>query len=87
MGYPDMKLNLFPLLSFFKNFYFILECSYWSAVLASYVQQGDAVIHIYVSIHFKILFSFKSFQKTEQSSLCYTVGSLLSVLNIVVCIC
>ena len=47
------------------------------------VQQRDSVINIHVSILFKIFFPFSLLQNTEQSSLCYTVGSCwLSILNI-----
>ena len=54
-------------------------------MLVSGVQQRDSVIHIHVSILFKITFPFSLLQNTEQSSLCYMVGSCwLSVLNIAV---
>ena len=56
-----------------------------SVVLISGVQQSDSFIHIHASILFQILFSFKLLHNIEQSSLCYTVGPWLSILNIVVC--
>ena len=55
-----------------------------NVVLVSGVQQSDSVIHIHVSILFKILFPFRLLHNNEQSSLCYTVGPCwLSILNIV----
>ena len=58
-----------------------------NVVLASGVQQSDSVIHINVSILFRILFPFRLLQNTEQHSLCYTVGPCwLSILNRAVCI-
>ena len=54
-------------------------------MLVSGVQRRDSVIHIHVPILFKILFPFSLLQNTEQSSLCYMVGSCwLSILNIAV---
>ena len=54
-------------------------------MLVSGVQRRDSVIHIHVCILFKILFLFSLLQNTEQSSLCYMVGSCwLSILNIAV---
>ena len=59
----------------------------YNAVLVSAVQQST-IIHIHLSPLFQISFSFRSPQSTEQSSLCYTVGShKLSLLYIVVYIC
>ena len=45
-------------------------------VLVSDVQQSDSVIHIHVSILFKILYPIRLLQNVEQSSLCYIVGPL-----------
>ena len=48
------------------------------------VQQNESVIHIHISPLFWISFPLRSPQSTEQSSLCYTVGShQLSILYIV----
>ena len=57
-------------------------------MLVSGVQQSDSVIHIHVSILFKILFPFRLLHSIEQSSLCSTVGPCwLSILNTAVCTC
>ena len=45
-------------------------------MLVSVVQQSDSVIHIHVSILFKILYPIRLLQNVEQSSLCYIVGPL-----------
>ena len=59
-----------------------------NVVLVSGVQQSNSVMHIHVSILFKILFPFRLLQSIEQSALCYTVGPYwLSILNIAVCTC
>ena len=59
-----------------------------NAVLVSYIQQSDSVIHIHVSILFLILFPFRLLQNIEQSSLCGTVSLYwLPILNIVSCTC
>ena len=56
-----------------------------NVVLVSGVQQSDSVIHIHVSILFRILFPFRLLQNIEPSSLSYTVGPCwLSILNIAV---
>ena len=60
----------------------------YNVVLVSAVQQSQSVVHLQISTPFQILFPYKSLQSTEQSSLCYAVGSYqLSILYIVVCIC
>ena len=52
------------------------------------VQHSKLAMHIQTSTLFKILFPQRSLQSTEQSSLCYTVGSYqLSILYIVLGIC
>ena len=43
-------------------------------MLVSGIQQGDAVIHMRVSVLFQVLFPLKLLQNMELSSLCYTVG-------------
>ena len=59
-----------------------------NVVLVSGVQQSDLVIHLYESIVFQIMFSFRLLHNIEQSSLCYIVGPYwLSILNIVVYTC
>ena len=62
---------------------FISLIFYWSIVdlqccVVSAVQQSESVIHIHISTLLKILFSYRSLQSIEQSSLCYTVGSYQS---------
>ena len=53
----------------------------YNVVLVSAAQQSESVIHILISTLFQILFPCRSLQSTEQSSLCYTVGSYqLSIL-------
>ena len=53
-----------------------------NVVIVSGVQQSDSVVHIHVSVLFKILFPFRL---SHKSSLCYTVGPCwLSILNIAV---
>ena len=44
-------------------------------------------IYIYMYILFQILFNYRLLQDTEYSFLCYTLGSCLSILYIVVCSC
>ena len=57
-----------------------------NVVLVSGVQQSDSVIHIHVSVLFKILFPFRLLHNIEQSSLCYTVGPCwLSILFMYSC--
>ena len=57
----------------------------YNVVLVSAVQPSESVIHIHISPLFWISFPFRSPQSTEQSSLCYAVGShQLSILYIVV---
>ena len=43
-------------------------------MLVSGIQQGDAVIHMRVSVLFQVLFLLKLLQNMELSSLCYTLG-------------
>ena len=58
----------------------------YNVLLVSTIQQSESIIHI--STLFQILFPNRLLQSTEQSYLCYTVGSYqLSILYIVVCIC
>ena len=45
-----------------------------NVVLVSGIQQGDAVIHMRVSVLFQVLFLLKLLQNMELSSLCYTLG-------------
>ena len=72
------------------TFYFILEYNIFqyivtnNIVLISDVQQSDSVIHIHASVLFQILFPIRLLQNIEQSSLCYTIGPWLSILNIAV---
>ena len=54
-----------------------------SNVLISIVQQSDSAIYIYIP--FPILFHYDLSQDIEYSSLCYTVGPCLSILDIIVC--
>ena len=76
------------LLSNFFNLIFIGIQLIYNVVLVSGVQQSESIIHIPISTHFQILFPYRALQSTEQSSLCYTVGSYyLSILHTVVCIC
>ena len=42
-------------------------------MIVSCVQQSDSVIHIHVSVIFRILFPFRLLQNIEQSPLCYIV--------------
>ena len=59
-----------------------------NAVLISGVQKSNSVVHIHVAVIFQILFPYRLLQSTEQSSLCYTVGSCwLSIVNIDVYTC
>lgn len=53
--------------------------------LTSAIQQNDSVIHI--SVLFYILLHYGLSRGIEYSALCYSVGSCLSVLYIIVCIC
>ena len=46
----------------------------WLTVLCLSVQHSDSVMHIHVSVPFRILFPFRLSQSIERSSLCYTVG-------------
>ena len=59
---------------FFLIFKFYIGAQLMNNVSVPGVQQSDSVTHIHVSILFQILFPFRSFYITEQSSLCYTVG-------------
>ena len=61
-------------LCFFKFIFIGLELLY-NAVLVSTVQQSESAVHIHISPLFWLSFPFRSPQSTEQSSLCYTVGS------------
>ena len=46
-----------------------------NVVTVSGIQKSDSATNIQVSILFQIIYLFKSYHnKTEQSSLCYTVG-------------
>ena len=47
----------------------------YNAVLVCAVQQSESAVHIHIFPLFWIPFPFRSPQSTEQSSLCYTVGS------------
>ena len=72
-------------------FFFVFELEYSCFTLLCqfllYSKVNQPYIYIYPLI-FWISFPFRSPQSTEQSSLCYTVGShQLSILYIVVCIC
>ena len=49
----------------FFNFYFVLEYS-WFTMLLSGAQQSDLVIHINVSIHFQIIFTFRLLQNISR---------------------
>ena len=72
---------------FFKLIFIGVQLLY-NVVLVSAVQQSESAICIHISPLFWISFPFSSPQSTEQSSLCYIVGShQLSVLYIVVYIC
>ena len=73
--------------SFFNFLFYIGIQLIDNIVLVSGVQQSDSVIRIHVSILFQILFPFRLLQSIEQSSLCYTVGPWLSILNTAVCTC
>ena len=53
----------------------------YNVVLESGVRQSES------AVLFQILFHFRLLQVIEYSSLCYTVGPCLSILDIVVCIC
>ena len=56
----------------------------YNVVLVSTVQQSESAIRIHICPLFWISFSCRSLQSTEQSSLCYAVGShQLSILYIV----
>jgi len=57
-----------------------------NVVLISAVQQRDSIIHIYIYILFHILFHYGLSQDLEYRSLCYTVGTCLSILYITVVI-
>ena len=59
-----------------------------NVVFFSGVQQSDSVIHIPVSLLFKMLLPFMLLYNMEQSSLCNTGGPCwLFILYIVVCTC
>ena len=74
--------------NFFKKINFIGVQLIYNVVLVSGVQQSNSLIHIHIFILFKILFSCRLSQNTEQSFLCSTVGHYqLSILYIVLCIC
>ena len=50
-----------------------------------FLQQSDSVIHIYVHIlFFNILFHYGLLQDVEDNSLCYTVGTCLSIRYILI---
>ena len=71
----------------FKKIFIGVQLLY-NTVLVYNVQQSESAICIHTSPLFWISFSFRSPQSTEQSSLCYAVGShQLSILYIVVYIC
>ena len=59
----------------------------YNVVLVSGAQQSESVIYICIFTLFQILSPYRPLQSTEQSSLCYTIGSYqLSILQIVVCL-
>ena len=59
----------------------------YSVVVASSAQQSDSVIHIHISIPFRILCFYRLLQNIEYSSTCYIVGPhWLFILYMVVCI-
>ena len=71
---------------FLFYFIFIGVQLIYNVVLVSGVQQSESVIHIHISTLFQILFPYRSLQRIEQSSLCYTVGPYqLPILYTVVC--
>ena len=82
-----------PIQAFFFFFllfflFFIGVQLLYNVVLVSAVQQSESAICIHISTLFWISFPFRSPQSTEQSSVCYTVGShQLPILYIVVYIC
>ena len=60
----------------------------YNIMLMSTVQQGDSFIYIYIhTLLFNIFVHYGLSEDIEQSSLCYTVGSCLSILYLIVCIC
>ena len=92
--YSFYLFYFFCFLGFFFTFYFLIINFFigvqflYNAVSVSAVQQSESAICIHIYPLFWISFPFRSPQSTEQSSLCYTVGShQLSVLYIVVYIC
>ena len=71
----------------FKKIFIGVKLIY-NVVLVSGIQHSESVIHIHISILFKVIFPYRSLQSTEYSSLCYTVGPYkLSILYRVACIC
>ena len=67
--------------SFIFNFCFISEYSWFdNAVLVSGVQQSGSVIHLHIYILFQILFSLRSLQRIELSSLLYSTGNSAHIL-------
>ena len=72
------------LIFFISKHFFIGVQLLYNVVLISTVQQSESAICIHISSLFWISFPFRSPQRTEQSSLCYTVGfHQLSILYIV----
>ena len=68
-----------------KLLFFIGVQLLYNVVLVSALQQSKLVIRIHISTLFQISFPFRSPQITEQSSLCYIVGShQLSILQYIV---
>ena len=65
------KKTVQAFLFFFLNWSIVI-CN---AVLVSALQPSELVICAQVSTLFQIIFPYTSLQSTEQSSLCYTVGS------------
>ena len=61
----------------------------WFTVFISLkcIEKQFMFIYICVCVPFQILFHYRLLQDIECSSLCYTVGSCWSVLQVVVCIC
>ena len=87
---PDTHSSAFCLYALANSrdfiYFFITILLIYNIVLISAVQPIDSVIHIYPFL-FYILFHYGLSQKTEYSSLCYTVESYrLFIPYVIVCI-
>ena len=79
---------IFSIVFFLMFYIFIGVQLLYTAVSVSAIQQSESAIRIHISPLFWISLPFRSPQDTQQSSLCYTVGShQLPILYLVGYIC